>query len=268
MKKYMTLRAFSMALLCLASLAVNAQTQDAIAHTLLVADYDYVCHTTDAQGEKKDVTYGLTLQVAPDMACTMGQKRHNGENDGSEQMLYAPTTWQNYPQGKVTSLETIPPYRYLTTEKKTETQWTLLSERDTICGYPCQKATGQYGGRAWTAWFAETLPTRFGPWRLNGLPGLILRAVSDDGIHSFECNKVEAVKEPISYSIPEDVMTCARSKFVKLRNRLFGNPNYLSNPTYYIKPTEIKSMTVMGGMIIMGSVPINMKPACFQPLDY
>ena len=98
-----------MALLCLASLAVNAQTQDAIAHTLLVADYDYVCHTTDAQGEKKDVTYGLTLQVAPDMACTMGQKRHNGENDGSEQMLYAPTTWQNYPQGKVTSLETIPP---------------------------------------------------------------------------------------------------------------------------------------------------------------
>lgn len=269
MKKYKTMRTLGLVLMCVASLAVNAQTQDAIAHTLLVADYDYTCHTTDAQGEKKDVTYGLTLQVAPDMACTMGQKLHNGENNRSEQLLYVPTTWQNYPQGKVTSLETIPPYRYLTTEKKADTNWTLLSERDTICGYPCQKATGQYGGRAWTAWFAESLPTRFGPWRLNGLPGLILRAVSDDGIHSFECSKVEAVKEPITYNVPEeDVMTCTRSKFVKLRNRLFGNPNYVSKPNYYIKPTEIKSMTVIGGTIIMGSVPIDMKPARFQPLDY
>ena len=175
---------------------------------------------------------------------------------------------QNYPQGKMTSVETIPPYRYLTEEKITEPKWTLLAEHDTICGRSCQKATGEYGGRKWTVWFAESLPTRFGPWRLSGLPGLIMRAVSEDGIHQFECRKVEAVKEAITYSVPDDAVRCKRDQFVKLRNRTFGNANYLSNPTYYIKPAEIESMTIMDGAVLLGSVPIDMKPAKFQPLDY
>lgn len=122
------------------------QVKDSIASTFLVAHYDYTCRTSDNKGENHIVNYGLTLQVAQDMACTMGQKRHDGENDRSEQLLYVPTTWQNYPEGNITSAETIPPYHYLTTEKMVEIKWTLLTERDTICGLPCQKATGTYGG--------------------------------------------------------------------------------------------------------------------------
>ncbi len=250
------------------SVMLYGQVKDSIASTFLVAHYDYTCQTSDNKGENHIVNYGLTLQVAQDMACTMGQKRHNGENDKSEQLLYVPTTWQNYPEGKITSVETIPPYRYLTTEKMGEIKWTLLAERDTICSLPCQKATGTYGGRAWTAWFTEKLPTRFGPWRLGGLPGLIVRAVSADSIHRFECSKVETVKETITYTEPEGCIKSARAKFVKLRNRIFGNPNYVSNPSYYIKPTEIGSMAVIKGMVLLGGTPIDMKPAKFQPLDF
>ena len=65
-----------------------------------------------------------------------------------------------------------------------------------------------------------------------------MRAISDDGIHRFECRNVEAVKETVTYSVPEGVMKCSRSKFVKLRNRIFGNSNYMSNPTYYIKVVD------------------------------
>lgn len=256
------------AMLCILSFAAYGQTKDSIVHTFLVADYDYTCHTSNAQGEDTDVNYGLTLQVSKDMACTMGRKRHNCENDRSEQLLYVPTTWLNYPQGNITSVETVPPYRYLTSEKLEKINWTLQAEYDTICGHPCQKATGEYGGRLWNVWFAESLPTRWGPWRLNGLPGLIMRAVSDDGIHCFECRNVEAVKEAVTYSVPEEAMKCSRSKFVKLRNRLFGNPNYVSNPAYYIKPAELSNVTVLGGTLILGRVPIDTKPAKFQPLDY
>ena len=49
---------------------------------------------------------------------------------------------------------------------------------------------------------------------------------------------------------------------------LFRSPNYLSKPYYYIKPDEISSMTVMDGTMTLGDVPVNMKPAKFQPLDY
>lgn len=255
-------------IVCAFHMIAYGQTKDSITHTLLVADYNYTCHTSDAEGKNVDISYGLTLQVAQNMACTMGQKRHNGENDKSEQLLYVPTTWQNYPQEKMTSVETIPPYRYLTEETMTKTNWTLHNEHDTICSQPCQKATGKYSGRTWTVWFAKNLPTRFGPWRLSGLPGLVMRAVSEDGIHCFECRKVEAVKEAIAYSVPTEAVRCTRKKFVKLRNKTFGNPNYVSDPTYYIKAAELENVTVMGGTVILGNAPINMKPAKFQPLDY
>ena len=255
-------------IVCMSSMIAYGQTKDSITHTLLVADYDYTCHTSDVDGKNIDISYGITLQVAQNMACTMGQKRHNRENDKSEQLLYVPTTWHNYPLGKMTSVETIPPYRYLTVEKMPETNWALYNEQDTICNQPCQKATGEYGGRTWIVWFAENLPTRFGPWRLNGLPGLVMRAVSEDGIHCFECRKVETVKEAITYSVPAEAVKCTRKKFVKLRNRIFGNPNYVSNPVFYIKAAELENVAVMGGTVILGNVPIDMKPAKFQPLDY
>ena len=269
-KLYIMKTKLVLTILCIFSFVAYGQTEDSIASTLLVADYDYMCHTSNAQGEEVDVNYGLTLQVARDMACTMGQKRHNGENDMTEQLLYVPTTWLNYPQGKITSVETVPPYRYLTSEKIEKINWTLQTEYDTICGHSCQKATGRYGGRLWTVWFAGSLPTRWGPWRLNGLPGLIMRAVSDDGIHCFECRHVEAVKETVTYSVPEEVIKCSRAKFVKLRNHIFGNPNYVSNPAYYIKWAELDNVTVFEstGTVLVGQVPIDIKPAKFQPLDY
>ena len=269
-KLYIMKTKLVLTILCIFSFVAYGQTEDSIASTLLVADYDYTCHTSNAQGEKVDVNYGLTLQVARDMACTMGQKRHNGENDMTEQLLYVPTTWLNYPQGKITSVETVPPYRYLTSEKIEKINWTLQAEYDTICGHLSQKATGRYGGRLWMVWFAGNLPTRWGPWRLNGLPGLIMRAVSDDGIHCFECRHVEGVKETVTYSVPEEVIKCSRAKFVKLRNRIFGNPNYVSNPAYYIKWAELDNVTVFEstGTVIVGQVPIDIKPAKFQPLDY
>ncbi len=250
------------------SIGIYGQGEESIAETLMVADYDYTCHTSDAQGGKLDVEYGLTLQVSQDMACTMGRKCHNGENDRSEQLLYVPTTWQNYPKGSMTSVETIPPHRYLTSEKMDDIGWTLQAEYDTICGHGCQKAIGNYGGRAWTVWFAQSLPTSYGPWRLHGLPGLILRAVSEDGIHLFECVRVEAVKEKITYNVPQETVKCSRAKFVKRRNRFFENPEYVSNPTYYINMAEIENVTVFRGTVIFGKVAVNTKPAKFQPIDY
>lgn len=65
------------------SLWLYGQSQDSIAHTLLVADYDYTCHTLNAQGKKVEVKYGLTTQIAQHLARTMGYKQHKGENNKS-----------------------------------------------------------------------------------------------------------------------------------------------------------------------------------------
>lgn len=63
---------------------------------------------------------------------------------------------------------------------------------DTILGYKCFKATGNFRGRIYTAWFTKDIPTIFGPWKLNGLPGLILE-VKD------HLNQVEFIVQKIKY---------------------------------------------------------------------
>lgn len=54
--------------------------------------------------------------------------------------------------------------------------WNILEETKTIGNFECQKATATFRGRHFTAWFTMSIPLPYGPWKLQGLPGLILEA--------------------------------------------------------------------------------------------
>ncbi|MNY31463.1 hypothetical protein D3C86_1656270 [compost metagenome] len=61
-------------------------------------------------------------------------------------------------------------------EKKHHFIWELKNETKTIGKYTCYKATTNFRGRNYTAWYAPDIPLPYGPWKLQGLPGLILEA--------------------------------------------------------------------------------------------
>jgi len=54
--------------------------------------------------------------------------------------------------------------------------WHITEDTATKGGLHCQKATAHFKGRNYTAWFCPNLPLHAGPWKLNGLPGIIVEA--------------------------------------------------------------------------------------------
>lgn len=66
-------------------------------------------------------------------------------------------------------------------------KWELLEGDTLIMNHPCQKAVCDYHGRTWAAYYATDIPISDGPWKLCGLPGLILKAYDSTDSFSFNC---------------------------------------------------------------------------------
>lgn len=85
--------------------------------------------------------------------------------------------------------------KYYYEEPLTELQWQIGDSTKNILGYECQQAVTDFRGRHWTAWFTTEIPIQEGPWKLRGLPGLILEAHEASGQHSFTVEGIERSDE-------------------------------------------------------------------------
>lgn len=82
-----------------------------------------------------------------------------------------------------------------------------------ISGHKCIKATIQFRGRNYTAWFDPQIPVPFGPWKLRGLPGLIIEAYEDDGIIKFLFEKYSS--GPAELIFPKEKLSMNQEQYVK-----------------------------------------------------
>ncbi|MGJ1323973.1 GLPGLI family protein [Sphingobacterium faecium] len=105
---------------------------------------------------------------------------------------------------------------YLIKEALEKINWKIEQETKEILGYVCQKATGICKGRLYTAWFTTDIPASLGPWKLHGLPGLILEAYDARQWIKFTCtNVVTSGKLPASASLelPTDATVTTASAY-------------------------------------------------------
>jgi GLPGLI family protein len=58
-------------------------------------------------------------------------------------------------------------------------KWTIEDETKVLNSMTLQKAMGDFRGRRYTAWFNPSIPIPDGPWKLRGLPGLIMEAYDE-----------------------------------------------------------------------------------------
>jgi GLPGLI family protein len=145
-------------------------------------------------GEKSSVYYSYARFLSDSVAGDM-KKRNVSIDLIVEQIkqyhsMITYKVYKNYPAGKVTMLDQIAMNRYRCEEENERPQWTLLAETDTLLSYPCRKAVCYFRGREWTAWYTPEIPRSEGPWKLHGLPGLILKAADSRNQYTFACSGI------------------------------------------------------------------------------
>jgi len=112
-------------------------------------------------------------------------------------------------------LETIPVFKWVMDSK----------ESKKIGNYVCKKATTTFRGRNYIAWYAVDIPTQFGPWKFNGLPGLILEAYDETYRYHWTTQKIKTLKEKIE-------MPKYESYYTKIDLRKYAELRYESPLTY------------------------------------
>lgn len=79
--------------------------------------------------------------------------------------------------------------------------WEIENKFRDIAGFHCQKATGKFRGRTYKVWFTTEIPVPYGPWKLFGLPGLIVKAKASGNLFDMELAAIHYPAEDTTIAI-------------------------------------------------------------------
>lgn len=166
------------------------------------------------------------------------------------------TIFKNYPAGRLTHIEKVCMDYLRYDEEMPRQDWELTDTSTTVLGHECLGARTVYGGREWTAFFAVDIPLPEGPWKLCGLPGLIMKASDSEGDYRFECTgiKVKSDRPVTIYKVPYN--DTDRHGFYDTRHR------YDVNPYAYFESTGCGTITVSdddGNPVVDAFDPMELK---------
>ena len=272
---------------------------DTLCQTKFTAVYQYSINTADADGKPVTDSIRLALQVGDGVWKTWTYERYLYQQQRDEEigddhywfmhneaLMHIATTTVGYPEGKTISLESIPPLQYEVTEDTEAPAWNMVEGSDSVCGYLCQKANGKFRGKTWNVLYAEDIPTTAGPWKLQGLPGLITYAADDECIHTFRLIGIYQETAPITYSAGSVVSKwsmeerrliatvtpyekATREQMQKQKKNVFDNRLYLTDPMFYMTgpKTILHTYGKSADYQFVGGLYIPDKAHKYQPLE-
>ncbi|ATN07837.1 hypothetical protein CRN76_21795 [Chryseobacterium indologenes] len=102
-------------------------------------------------------------------------------------------------------------------EEPVHLDWKMASDTKVINDLRVQKAETRFGGRTWTAWFTQEIPFSYGPYKFNGLPGLIVELYDSKKNYVFRLVKSEKIVANYkSYTLNEYSKGAVSTNYKKL----------------------------------------------------
>lgn len=291
---------FFFLLFCEASL-LSAQTfsfkepasTDTVGYSKMVVVYQYVCKTLDENDLPVSDSLLIALQIGDEMWKSFPYGRYQKQQDSKfnpldcmylEAMMHVPTIFIDNVNRKIIAREAISATCFESEEKKPNYNWSLSADNANVLDYECQNASCNFHGKEWHVLFSEEIPVSAGPWKLGGLPGLIMKAEDEDGTHSFEAVQIFMEEAPITfekyYMVKHftlqgdlvkryDFVKKSPKQMISLRKSVFGHKNYPNDPMLFVAPggySEFRYGDTYDVNIINGVV-VPATAHKFQPLE-
>lgn len=121
--------------------------------------------------------------------------------------------------------------------------WKLTNEKKKVKDLNLQKATTNWGGRNWIAWFTADIPFQEGPYKFHGLPGLIVELFDDKNNYKFELVKTQKIATPKSNIYIDHMLKSSVAvddkKYRDSKLKYYDSPvNYLRNATQQTRSND------------------------------
>ena len=222
-----------------------------------VYEYQFKRDSTEADLEKMNMVLDINPDEAKFYSYDYVETDSLNKIRGIRRMLWddSPAIIRKLGSYKNQSYILIDNLFYFETEDKMN--WKLSEETKNSAGYHLQKATTQFGGRIWNAWFAKDLNINEGPYKFRGLPGLIFE-ISDSQenfifklVKSYQLNQTFNTRELVENFAGMQPVKISDKTYQKLILDSYGNPikeimesfkeNKNPDNTFYVNGIQIKS---------------------------
>lgn len=256
---------------------IQAQKSEKVDSSQFVAFYHYTIQTQDDEGIDVTDSIQLALLVGSRATYCTNIQSYNRDGRANREMLNAfqmhiSNVLTDTEKTEVVSLEPLYPYRYMTHEPLAKVEWELADDTLTINELFCQRAVGKLYGKSWTVWYTEEIPSSAGPWKLRGLPGLIVKAEDKEGIHCFLLYETKNEVRDINSINHPDYHKVNRKNLMMFKKKTLGHPRYVKEPTYYVTDAADEVGEIIKGDMtyyvgLNSHMMILQKGHVYQPLE-
>lgn len=187
-------------------------------HESLFVSDDYELLTQEQEQERKaDVSENESGNSVIRLSFAQDYKGEVYRTDFKEQSILFPSTF--FQNGREVSR--------IVRESTGLMSWELRDGRKAFGGLEAHEAYCEFRGREYQAWYVPSIPSTAGPWKFNGLPGLIVEVKDSDNKVMFLFHSIEQVKEELpEVKFPPNAPTVSMREYLTLHLR--GNQELIA----------------------------------------
>lgn len=100
--------------------------------------------------------------------------------------------------------------------------WQIKNENKKIGGYNCIKATVDFAGRTYIAWYTTDIPISEGPYKFNDLPGLIIKISDKKNHYNYDLIETKPFENKI-YIKDKNYILTTKKEFKRAKKDFYEN---------------------------------------------